>query len=55
MNIGQLKQAIEESGLPDHAEVRIEDDAADLFGLGSAQEGTDSTLILSTGDLIEED
>jgi hypothetical protein len=53
MQWSQLKKYVEDLGLPDHAEVVLEDDAGDTFGVGYIGDD-DGQIKISTGDIIEE-
>lgn len=53
MQWSQLKKYVEDLGLPDHAEVVLEDDAGDSFGVGAVDED-DGKIRISTGDIREE-
>lgn len=56
MNIGQLRTALEqfqtETNITDDVEVVIEDDSADIYGIGQVTE-IDGRIVISTGDLEE--
>lgn len=53
MTKGQLKQLLEEDKLPDHAEIVIEDDGADIYGIATVLE-VEGRLVISTGDLEDD-
>jgi hypothetical protein len=52
--IDRLNQMKSETNLPGHTEVMIEDDAADIYGIGDVLE-VDGRVVISTGDIEMED